>query len=113
MLLQTELRLTLKEQQRAHETRSHTCSRSEHSFHTTVYVCACHKSASLRDREIFLGKGRPDSGFPPPDLPEAMQAFFNTKDTGSGLGAGTILGGCLGLPPVKETGLGCTKVKQG
>lgn len=43
----------------------------------------------------------------------AMQAFFNTTDTDSGLGAGTILGGCLGLPPVKETGLGCTKVKQG
>lgn len=42
-----------------------------------------------------------------------MQAFFNTKDTGSGLGAGTILGGCLGLPPAKDTGLGCTKVKRG
>lgn len=42
-----------------------------------------------------------------------MQAFFSTKDTGSGLGAGTILGGCLGLPPVKDTGLGCTKVKRG
>lgn len=41
----------------------------------------------------------------------AMQAFFNTKDTGSGLGAGTILGGCLDLTPVKDTGLGCIKVK--
>lgn len=42
-----------------------------------------------------------------------MQVFFNTKDTGSGLGAGTILWGCLGLPPVKDTGLGCTKVNRG
>lgn len=41
------------------------------------------------------------------------QAFFNTTDTGSGLGAGTILGGCLCLPPGKETGLGCTKVIRG
>lgn len=41
----------------------------------------------------------------------AMQALFNTKDTGSGLGAGTILGGCLCLTPVKDTGVGCIKVK--
>lgn len=50
---------------------------------------------------------------PLPDSPGAMQVFFSTKDTDSGLGAGTILGGCLGLPPVRDTGLGCMKVKQG
>lgn len=48
-----------------------------------------------------------------PDSPGARRAFFNTKDRGSGLEAGTILGDCLGLPPVKDTGLGCTKVKRG
>lgn len=48
-----------------------------------------------------------------PGSPGVRQAFFNTTDTGSGLGAGTILGGCLCLPPDKETGLGCTKVIRG
>jgi hypothetical protein len=66
----------------------------------------------------LLGQGNsppwaPHTGTPPFNLPGARQAFFNTKDTGSGLGAGTILGGCLGRPPVKDTGLGCTKAKRG
>lgn len=41
-----------------------------------------------------------------------MQAFFSTKDMGSDLEAGTIFGGNLDLPPVWDTGLGGTKVKQ-
>lgn len=110
MLFQTGLRLTLKEQYRVDNRLDHT---QVVDWNTFVSQYVCHKSTSLGDREISLGKGRLDSGFPPPDSPGAMQAFFNTTDTDSGLGAGTILGGCLGLPPVKETGLGCTKVKQG
>lgn len=48
-----------------------------------------------------------------PNSPWVMHVFFSTRDTGSGLGAGTILGGCLDLPPVKDTDLGCAKVTQG
>lgn len=46
----------------------------------------------------YRGCGVAGSRWPSPGV---MQAFFKTKDTDSGLGAGTILGGCLGLPPLR------------
>ena len=76
-------------------------------------TCVCHEFASLGTGNVLGVGGGVILAFPPPDSPGVRQAFFNTTDTGSGLGAGTILGGCLCLPPGKETGLGCKKVKRG
>jgi len=84
----------------------HNSSVSHHNMHVTSLQ-------ALGTENIPGGGGGHHTCFPPPDSPGAMRAFFNTKDTGSGLGAGTILGGCLCLTPGKDTGLGCTKVKRG
>lgn len=52
---------------------------------------------------------------PPGSSPGAMKAFFSTKDTVSGFGAGTIFCGCLGLVPAfaRGTALGSAKVSWG
>lgn len=113
MFFQTGLRLTFREQHRIEKILDHTHVVTPNTY--VLYHNVCMSGVcSLEDRK-YPSWGRQGSrfGFPPPDSPGAMQAFFNTKGICSGLGAGTILGGCLGLPPDIDTDLGCTKVKRG